>query len=169
MRCSVLSHIVKIDMIYTHALFPRPTTAHWANAATCNLCHMLLRHVRTCQHWLQTRPTQWTNTTIPIRILFEQTSYNMAHELCVLDNQGYGHSFRIYNRYCFPREGRDSSVGMATRYGLDGPGVESRLGRDFSHLCRTALGPTQRPIQWVSGPFAMGKAAGAWCLPTNLM
>jgi len=27
--------------------------------------------------------------------------------------------------------GRDSSVGIATRYGLDGPGIESRLGRDF--------------------------------------
>ena len=28
----------------------------------------------------------------------------------------------------FPREtmGRDSSVGIATRYGLDGPGIESR-------------------------------------------
>jgi len=35
----------------------------------------LLRHVRTCQDWLQTHPTQWTTTTVPIRILFEQTSY----------------------------------------------------------------------------------------------
>jgi hypothetical protein len=28
--------------------------------------------------------------------------------------------------------GRDSVVGIATRYGLDGPGIESRWGRDFS-------------------------------------
>ena len=27
--------------------------------------------------------------------------------------------------------GRDSSVGIATRYGLDGPGIESRLGKIF--------------------------------------
>jgi hypothetical protein len=27
--------------------------------------------------------------------------------------------------------GRDSSVGIVTRYGLDGPGIESRWGRDF--------------------------------------
>jgi hypothetical protein len=27
--------------------------------------------------------------------------------------------------------GRDSSVGIATRYGLDGPGIESRWGRDL--------------------------------------
>ena len=58
-----------------HVLLPRLTTASWANAATCNLCHELLRHVRTCQDWLQTHPTQWTITTIPIRILFEQTAY----------------------------------------------------------------------------------------------
>jgi hypothetical protein len=27
-----------------------------------------------------------------------------------------------------PTFGRDSSVGIATRYGLDGPGIESRCG-----------------------------------------
>jgi hypothetical protein len=47
--------------------------------------------------------------------------------------------------------GRDSSVGIATRYGLDGPGIESRWGRDFSHTSRPTLGPTQPPIQWVPG------------------
>ena len=56
-------------------LLPRPTTVNWANAGTCNLCHEFLRHVRTCQDWLQTHPTHWTTTTIPIRILFEQTTY----------------------------------------------------------------------------------------------
>ena len=39
--------------------------------------------------------------------------------------------------------GRDSSVGMATRYGLDGPGIESRWRRDFPHPSRPALGPTK--------------------------
>jgi hypothetical protein len=33
--------------------------------------------------------------------------------------------------------------------GLDGPGIESRLGRDFPYLFRPALGPTQPPVQWV--------------------
>ena len=47
--------------------------------------------------------------------------------------------------------GRDTSVGIATRYGLDGPGIESPWGRDFPHLSRPTLGPTQLPVQWVPG------------------
>ena len=45
--------------------------------------------------------------------------------------------------------GRDSSVGIATRYRLDGPGIECRWGRDFPHPSRPAPGPIQSPIQWV--------------------
>ena len=42
--------------------------------------------------------------------------------------------------------GRDSSVSIATRYGLDGPGNEFRWGRDFPHPSRPALGPTELPV-----------------------
>ena len=35
--------------------------------------------------------------------------------------------------------GRDSSVDKATRYELDGPGIESRWGRDFPHQSRPTL------------------------------
>jgi len=38
-----------------------------------------------------------------------------------------------------------SSVGIATVSGLDGPGIESRWGRDFPHQSRPALRPTQPP------------------------
>ena len=47
--------------------------------------------------------------------------------------------------------GRDSSVDIATRYGLHGPGIEYRWGRDFPHLFRPALWPNHPPIQWVPG------------------
>jgi len=34
-----------------------------------------------------------------------------------------------------------SSVGIATGYGLDGPGIKSRWGRDFPHLSSRPWGP----------------------------
>jgi hypothetical protein len=42
-------------------------------------------------------------------------------------------------------------VGIATRYGMDGPAIEARWGRDFPHPSRPTLGPTKPPIQWVLG------------------
>jgi len=47
--------------------------------------------------------------------------------------------------------GPGSVVGIATAYGLDGPGIESRCGRDFPHLSIPTLGSTQPPVQWVPG------------------
>jgi hypothetical protein len=44
-----------------------------------------------------------------------------------------------------------SSVGIANGCGLDGPEIESRWGRDFPHLSRPALEPTQPHVQWAPG------------------
>ena len=56
-----------------------------------------------------------------------------------------------YYYYYYYFVGRDSSVGTATHYGLDDPGIKFRWGRDFPHLTRPVLRPTQLPIQWVPG------------------
>jgi hypothetical protein len=45
----------------------------------------------------------------------------------------------------------DSSVGVATCCGLEGPGIESRLERDFRHPSRQALVPIHPPVRLVPG------------------
>jgi hypothetical protein len=60
--------------------------------------------------------------------------------------------------------GRDSSVGIATRYGLGGPRIESRWGRNFPNSSKQALGPIQPPVIWVPG-LPRGKAVGVWRWP----
>jgi hypothetical protein len=56
---------------------------------------------------------------------------------------------------------RDSSVGIALGYGwtFGVLGFDSRLGLEiflFTTASRTALGPTQPPIQWVPAAFSLG-------------
>jgi hypothetical protein len=66
-----------------------------------------------------------------------------------------GRTAYVENIKVYPQNivGRDVTVGVATRYGLDGPGIESRWGRDFPNPSRPAVVPTQLPIQWVRGIF----------------
>ena len=55
----------------------------------------------------------------------------------------------------------DRCVGQdRSRYGLDGPGIESWWERDFTHSSRPALGPTQPPIQWLLGLSPRAKRPG---------
>ena len=47
--------------------------------------------------------------------------------------------------------GRDSSVGIATGYWPDCPGIECRWGRDSQYPSTPALLSYQAPVQWVTG------------------
>ena len=68
----------------------------------------------------------------------------------------------IFTIYLITLLGRENVVCIATRYGLNGLGNETRLGEIFPQNSRRTLGLTQPPIQWV--PVYSGvKAAGAWC------
>ena len=52
----------------------------------------------------------------------------------------------IYPIYTYT--GRDSSVGIAARYGLEGPGTESQWGRDFPPV---QTGPGAHPASYTMG------------------
>ena len=57
--------------------------------------------------------------------------------------------------------GRDSSVGIAIRYELDGPGIESRW---WGEIFRTRPDSTWGPPSFLYSGYRVfpGKTAGAW-------
>jgi hypothetical protein len=58
------------------------------------------------------------------------------------------HVSHLYSSSVLTFVGRDGVIGIATRYGPDGPTIESRWrGRDFSYPSKPALRPTQPHTQ----------------------
>ena len=68
--------------------------------------------------------------------------------------------FTIFIMYIVIYCGPGSSVGIATDYGLDGPGSNPCVDEIF-RPSRSALGPTEPPVKWVLGLFRGQRAAGA--------
>jgi hypothetical protein len=64
---------------------------------------------------------------------------------------------------CATEVGRDGVLGIATRYGLDGPGIESQCGEILLTRPDRPWGPPGLLyVQCVPAVFPGGKAAGAW-------
>jgi len=63
--------------------------------------------------------------------------------------------------------GRHSSVGIATRYGLDGAGIKSQCEAKFSTPVQN--GPGAHPASYTIGKsyFSLGKVAEAWRWPST--
>ena len=56
--------------------------------------------------------------------------------------------------------GLDSAVGIATRYGVDGPGIESRWGARFSAPIQTGPGAYRASCKMGTGSFPGVKRPG---------
>ena len=120
-----------VYILYQGLLFFRNVVQFRGNMLACHFIHSRQKSTVFLTQIFMTRIRSQQNN---VQINIENTNTNN-------NNNCY---------YLFTR-GRDSSVGIATRYGLGGPMNESRWGRDFSHPSSPALGPTQPPVRWVPG------------------
>jgi len=69
----------------------------------------------------------------------------------------------VYLEHCYCGVGRDSSVGIATRYGLDSPRIESRWGGEiFRTRPARPWGPPNLLYSGYQVSFPVVKRRGAW-------
>jgi hypothetical protein len=77
--------------------------------------------------------------------------------------EGIAFHSRGINQKLLQRQTWPCAVGIATRYRLDGLGIESWWGEVFRS--RSDLGSIKLPIKWVPGLIPWGKVARAWRWP----
>ena len=94
---------------------------------------------------------------LPMKPLVQISPYSHALHSQVLLPQM--RSRRLWSLH----QGRPATLSdIVTSYGLDGPGIESRCGRDFQYQSTPALEPTQPPVQRVPRLVPGVKSAEEW-------
>ena len=95
----------------------------------------------------------WPLVTVCSALVCTGKSYKLHHTLKLQDYPQSAVRDCLFSNFC-PVSNlvvtRDSSVNIATRYRLDGPGMESRWGARFSAPVRISPG-AHTVIQWVPG------------------
>jgi hypothetical protein len=89
---------------------------------------------------MSTRNISWGKGGRCLGLTTLQTSCANCHEIWEPQPPGTLRACPGLYRECFTPRGRDSSVGIATHYGLDGPRIESRWGTRFSTQVQTGSG-----------------------------
>jgi hypothetical protein len=123
------------------------STSHWIHVHIDTMCVFLEFHTAYVMMYV------FFETYIAGRsmcVFLETHTACMLIYICIFREQDAGqyHNLKISNK-SFEGEAWGTVVSIATCYWLDGSGIESQRRWDFSHLFRSALGPSQPPIRWV--------------------
>jgi hypothetical protein len=136
------------------ALYLYPSTSSWCGTQLSTGTVPLLYHGYVCVFIymsLLVPAPDYYKTYPPVR-----------HPLCILFMLVFRVSDPLRNFISIhapPFKSRDSSAGIALGYGLDDRGSRVRFLVGiflFTTASRTALGPTQPPIQWVLDALSLG-------------
>jgi hypothetical protein len=96
------------------------------------------------QRDLETEPVRGTDLPATSHVCIKQIqlveclfNQSAGHAANPLSRMGFGNNLICF---CFIFVGRDSAVGIATRYGLDGLGIDPPVGSRFSEPVQTGPG-----------------------------
>ena len=93
--------------------------------------------------------TNWQKVQITLTLFLPTRSFRNANQTPYRSSSPVS-IFQLIKGMYLTVCGPGSSVGIASDYGMDGPGSNPGGDENFRPF-RPALGPTQPPVQWVPG------------------
>jgi hypothetical protein len=146
---------------------------HWRNVVYCipgwegtvNESGTLVLHIQeTRVYILFRRPLCWLRISIVLLVQINGgENILLGHDHFCLHSLNFTAYGLSYHSMFFVGPVAQSVLRLVTGWTVraSNPGG----GRDFPHLFRPALAPTQTPVQWVPGPSRGYTATGAWRWP----